>query len=143
MSVFRVQDKTPEVYTSTSRDFQLLGRLYDCIINGVKFDVDSVIDVINTDNIDNKLLKLLQTKLGFFSSKDITDESLRYILKAFPTILKHKGSLKSIKQAVCTFLKLNGIKSKVSIRKVNNNLTSPYLIEISLDERIDNTYILN
>lgn len=143
MPVFRVQDKTPEVYTSTSRDFQLLGRLYDCIINGVKFDVDSVIDVINTDNIDNKLLKLLQTKLGFFSSKDITDESLRYILKAFPTILKHKGSLKSIKQAVCTFLKLNGIKSKVSIRKVNNNLTSPYLIEISLDERIDNTYILN
>ena len=143
MSVFRVQDKTPEVYTSTSRDFQLLGRLYDCIINGIKFDTDSVLDIINTDNIDNKLLKLLQTKLGFFSSKDITDESLRYILKAFPTILKHKGSLKSIKQAVCTFLKLNGIKSKVSIKKVNNNLTNPYLIEISLDERIDNTYILN
>lgn len=143
MSVFRVQEKTPEVYTSTSRDFQLLGRLYDCIINGIKFDTDSILDIVNTENIDNKLLKLLQTKLGFFSSKDITDEALRYILKAFPTILKHKGSLKSIKQAVCTFLKLNGIKSKVYIRKINNNLTNPYLIEISLDEKIDNTYILN
>ncbi len=143
MSVFRVQEKTPEVYTSTSRDFQLLGRLYDCIINGIKFDTDSILDIVNTENIDNKLLKLLQTKLGFFSSKDITDEALRYILKAFPTILKHKGSLKSIRQAVCTFLKLNGIKSKVYIRKINNNLTSPYLIEISLDEKIDNTYILN
>ena len=143
MSLFRVQEKTPEVYTSTSRDFQLLGRLYDCIINGVKFDTDSILDIINTDNIDNKLLKLLQTKLGFFSSKDITDESLRYILKAFPKIVKNKGSLKSIRQAVCTFLKLNGIKSKVRIKKINNNLSEPYIIEIGLDEKINNIYILN
>ena len=61
MSLFRIQDKTPEVYTSTSRDFQLIGRLYDCIINGVKFDIDSILDIINTDFIDSKLLKLLQT----------------------------------------------------------------------------------
>ena len=132
MSLFRIQDNTPEVYTSTSRDFQLIGRLYDCIINGVKFDVDSILDIIDTSSIDNRLLKLLQTKIGFFSSKDINDESLRYVLKAFPNIIKHKGSLKSIKQAVCTFLKLNGIKSKVSIRKINNRLSDPYIIEINL-----------
>lgn len=143
MSVFRVQEKTPEVYTSTSRDFQLIGRLYDCIINGVKFDTDSMLDVINTDNIDSRLLKLLQTKIGFFSSKDITDESLRYVLKAFPEIIKHKGSIKSIKQAVCAFLKLNGIKSTVYINKTNNSLSNPYTIEIGIDDSITNTYILD
>ena len=143
MSVFRVQDKTPEVYTSTSRDFQLIGRLYDCIINGVKFDADSILDNINTDNIDSRLLKLLQTKIGFFSSKDITDESLRYILKAFPEIIKHKGSIKSIRQAVCTFLKLNGIKSTIYINKTNNSLSNPYTIEIGIDDTITNTYILD
>lgn len=143
MSVFRVQDKTPEVYTSTSRDFQLIGRLYDCIINGVKFDTDSILDIINTDNIDSRLLKLLQTKIGFFSSKDITDESLRYVLKAFPEIVKHKGSIKSIKQAVCTFLKLNGIKSFVYVNKINNSLSNPYTIEIGIDSSIKDTYILD
>ena len=143
MSIFRVQDKTPEVYTSTSRDFQLIGRLYDCIINGVKFDTDSILDIINTDNIDSRLLKLLQTKIGFFSSKDITDESLRYVLKAFPEIVKHKGSIKSIKQAVCTFLKLNGIKSFVYVNKVNNSLSNPYTIEIGIDSSIKDTYILD
>ncbi|MBO7696689.1 MAG: hypothetical protein J6T10_29015 [Methanobrevibacter sp.] len=143
MSVFRVQDKTPEVYTSTSRDFQLIGRLYDCIINGIKFDTDSILDIINTDSIDSRLLKLLQTKIGFFSSKDITDESLRYVLKAFPEIIKHKGSLKSIKQAVCTFLKLNGIKSNVYINITNNSLSNPYTVEIGVDDSIKNTYILN
>lgn len=143
MSIFRVQDKTPEVYTSTSRDFQLIGRLYDCIINGVKFDTDSILDIINTDNIDSRLLKLLQTKIGFFSSKDITDESLRYVLKAFPEIVKHKGSIKSIKQAVCTFLKLNGIKSFVYVNKINNSLSKPYTIEIGIDSSIKDTYVLD
>ena len=131
------------MYTSTSRDFQLIGRLYDCIINGIKFDVDSMLDIINTDNIDSRLLKLLQTKIGFFSSRDITDESLRYVLKAFPEIVKHKGSLKSIKQAVCTFLKLNGIKSNVYINITNNSLSNPYTVEIGIDDSIKNTYILN
>lgn len=143
MSLFRIQDKTPEVYTSTSRDFQLIGRLYDCIINGVKFDIDSILDIINTDFIDSKLLKLLQTKLGFFSNKYITDDDLRYILKAFPFIIKNKGSMKGIEQAVSMFLKINGIKSKVRVEKTNESLSHPYVIQISLDASVKDTTILD
>lgn len=143
MSMFRIQDKTPEVYTNTSRDFQLIGRLYDCIINGIKFDVDSMLDIINTDNIDSKLLKLLQTKLGFFTSKDITDDDLRYILEAFPIIIKNKGSLKGIEQAVSVFLKLNHIKSNVKIEVFNNTSVHPYVIQIYLNMPYTDTFILD
>ena len=143
MSMFRIQDKTPEVYTNTSRDFQLIGRLYDCIINGIKFDVDSMLDIINTDNIDSKLLKLLQTKLGFFTSKDITDDDLRYILEAFPIIVKNKGSLKGIEQAVSVFLKLNHIKSNVKIEVFNNIGVHPYVIQIYLNMPYTDTFILD
>ena len=143
MSLFRIQEKTPEVYTSTSRDFQLIGRLYDCIINGIKFDTDSILDIINTDFIDSRLLKLLQTKLGFFSDKYMTDEDLRYILKAFPYVVKNKGSLKGIEQAVSIFLKINGIRSKVRIRKINKSLSKPYTIEISLNMSYRDTTILS
>ena len=143
MSIFRVQEKTPEVYTNTSRDFQLIGRLYDCVINGIKFDTDSILDIIDTDNIDSKLLKLLQTKLGFFTTKDITDDDLRYVLEAFPIIVKNKGSLKGIEQAVSVFLKLNHIKSNVKIDIFNNTEAHPYVIQIYLNMPYTDTYLLD
>jgi hypothetical protein len=141
--MFRIQDKTPEVYTNTSRDFQLIGRLYDCIINGIKFDVDSILDITDTDNINSRLLKLLQTKLGFFTNKDITDDNLRYILEAFPIIIKNKGSLKGIEQAVSVFLKLNHIKSDVKVEVINNSSVHPYIIKIYLNMSYTDTYILD
>lgn len=143
MSLFRVQDKTPEVYTDTSRDFQLIGRLYDCVINGIKFDIDSIPDLICTDTCDSKLLSLLQTKLGFFSKAQIPDDDLRYVLKAFPDILKNKGSLKGIEQAVRVFLKLNHMKSDIRIDVINKSISHPYVIQIGLDLGFKDTLILD
>ena len=143
MSLFRVQDKTPEVYTDTSRDFQLIGRLYDCAINGIKFDIDSMPESVCTDTCDSKLLSLLQTKLGFFSKAQIPDDDLRYVLKAFPDILKNKGSLKGIEQAVRVFLKLNHIKSDIRIDVINKSISHPYVIQIGLDMGFKDTLILD
>ena len=143
MQVFRIQENTPEVYTNTSRDFQLIGRLYDCIINGIKFDTDSILDIIDTTSIDSKLLKLLQTKIGFFTSKEVTDDDLRYVLKAFPIIVKNKGSLKGIKQAVSVFLKLKHIKAKVSVDVFNKYGTHPYVVQINLNVPYTDTILLD
>ena len=143
MSVIRLCDKVPDVYSNTSRDFQLISRLYDCIINGIKFDADSVKDVIDTKICDNKLLPLLQEKVGFFSNKQITDEKLRTVLMAFPDIVKWKGSLEGIERAVRVFLKLNNIKSSVYIYKVNKSENNPYIIDIGLDMDFTNTVILD
>ena len=143
MQVFRIQENTPEVYTNTSRDFQLIGRLYDCVINGVKFDTDSILRIIDTESIDSKLLKLLQTKIGFFTSADITDDDLRYVLESFPIIVKNKGSLKGINQAVAVFLKLKHIKSDVKVDIFNKYGTHPYTVQINLNMPYTDTILLD
>ena len=67
MSLLRMQNRTPPIYCEESRDFQLLCRLYDTIVNGLLFDIETITDIINTKNIRSSFLQLLQTKLGFFT----------------------------------------------------------------------------
>lgn len=143
MSVFRLQENTPEVYTNTSRDFQLIERLYDCVINGIRFDVDSILNIVDTNSIDSKLLSLLQTKIGFFTQNDITDDDLRYILKAFPVIVKNKGSLKGIEGAVNVFLKLKHVNTNVYIKIFNKQGQYPYIVQIGLNMPYMDTALLD
>lgn len=145
MSIKKFQDMIPEVYTNTSRDFQLLTRLYDIIIDGVKFDSDSIIRLINTNTCNSKILELLQTKLGFITSEHYTNEEIRYVLKSFPIIIKNKGSLKGIKQAVTVFSKLNKIKSNVSINIINksNDYEKSYIIDVNLHSQNLDTSLLD
>ena len=46
--LFRTQDNVPEIYVNESRDFQLLCRLKDVMINGVKYAIDSINHTSNT-----------------------------------------------------------------------------------------------
>lgn len=117
--MIRLQDKTPEVYCAESRDFQLFCRLYDCVVNGIKFDIDTIPDILDGMTCRSSMLQLLQTKVGFFTNKRLTDDALRYVLTAFPIMIKNKGSLKAIQQAVNVFFKVNGIKSEVQIWAVS------------------------
>ena len=116
--MIRLQDKTPEVYCSESRDFQLFCRLYDCVVNGIKFDIDTIPDILDAMTCRSSMLQLLQTKVGFFTNKQLTDDALRYVLTAFPMMVKNKGSLKAVQQAVNVFFKVNGIRSEVQIWSV-------------------------
>ena len=104
--IWRTADNVPEVYPGESRDFQLMGRVLDYVVNGIKFDIDSIRCLANTDDIMGSLLPLLQEKLGFFSDKYFTDTELREILKAFPYIMKWKGSKTALEYALNLFLRL-------------------------------------
>ena len=115
MSFIKIENNVPETYCNRSRDFQLLCRLFTCIINDTKFSIDTMLELVNSHLCRSDMLQLLQTKLGFFSDKYITDEQLRLVLEAFPVIVKNKGSLKSIKQAVNVFLKCNKINTSVQV----------------------------
>lgn len=130
MEVIRLQNETPEVYTEQSRDFQLLCRVYDCVINSVKFDVDSIKKISSTRDIRATLLPLLQTKLGFFSNSIMSDEALRTILEAFPLIIKKKGSLSAINDIINLYLKVLDLRIPVIITRTEEetqlyNITVP------------------
>ena len=128
--MFRLQERMPDAYISNSRDFQLFCRLYEVILNGTKFDIDSIININNADKINERLLQLLAIKEGFFTDYQFDSNTLRCILKSFPHIIKYKGTKQGIRMAVNTILKLeNSSESPV----INIDESGVIVVAVKLD----------
>lgn len=95
--MFRVQNNVPEIYVDGSRDFQLLCRLLDLIQGSIKYSIDSTTHSNSPTECNSKLLTLLAEKLGLSLSMEVDDADLRLILQAFPSIIRYKGSERSVK----------------------------------------------
>ena len=102
--MFRLQNNVPSTYIEQSRDFQLFCRLYDCINNGVQFDISTITDILDPIKVNDRVVKLLATRVGFITDIDIDNTVLRYILSAYPYIIKNKGTRKGIETAVNAIL---------------------------------------
>lgn len=144
MTQFRFAEHTPDVYVKKSRDFQLFCAIFDCLFGALKYNIDSIRDVTDTTQCNERLLPLLQTKLGFFTKLKIPNSNLRTILKAFPTIVRNKGSLTGIQQAVQVYLKLTGLKveTKVTITNKTDDPDQSYIVDISVAGKLSDTSIL-
>lgn len=111
--MIKTENLTPEIYYQMSRDFQLLGRLYDVVLNSTKTDVDLLYNLpigINS-NLDN--LDLLAMTLGFVPKHKYNAKHLKAVCGVLPLIMKNKGSLQSIIILVDTILHVEGIKETV------------------------------
>ena len=60
MSLIRTKNSVPQVYVSESRDFQLFTRVLDFVQNGLKFDIDSIVNVVDTQLIPTNYLDNLK-----------------------------------------------------------------------------------
>lgn len=132
--MFRLQNNTPEAYINNSRDFQLFCRLYDTINNGVRFDINTITNILDPLQINDRMLNLLCTKMGFFTKLNIPENVLRVILDSFPYAVKYKGSIRGIKYAVSSILKLEGTFEEPEV--IMNNET--YTIQIFTAVKIKN-----
>ena len=151
MAVFRIQNQVPDAYNRNSRDFQLLCNTFDCMYGAVKYDIDSIRDVTDTTLCNDNLLSKLQTKLGFFTNITMNTETQRLILKAFPYLIKHKGSINGIKQAIHIYLKTQNIIGTVDVKVKNqknkrfdgtNIMDSIYVVNIGLHVKLMDITIL-
>ena len=111
--MFRLQNNVPEVYVNESRDFQLLCRLYDSAFGSVKYTIDSIRHTSNANECNGRLVELLKSKVGFFSTLSLTQDELRYVLLAFPSIIRNKGTLEAIKQTIHMWFRLNHIDARL------------------------------
>ena len=148
MSKFRLTNNVPDVYVNQSRDFQLLLRLYDSIFSGTKLDIDSMQGLINTSKTRNSILPLLSTKVGFFTNLEINDDKLRILLGGFPSLIRNKGSLLAIKEALNLYLKTEHIKCNIIISYSNvettmgNERVLDHTLSIGSDKTLKNPQIL-
>lgn len=146
MAFIRLQDNVPPVYVNDSRDFQLLCRLYDCVNASVMSDIDTMTNILVSRDCNSVMLDHLATKVGFFPKHNIGNEDLRYIVEAFPYIIKYKGSRRSIEEAINVFLKINNVNSDVYIEIINKTDrpdVEPYTIRIGVEYSIKDTTILD
>lgn len=108
--MIKLQDLTPEIYYTQSRDFQFIGRLYDVVLNYVKTNATNLYNLPVGQNMDEQLLNLLALTLGFKPNKHYNSKQLLAICSALPTILKHKGSIEALVLAANALLTAEGIK---------------------------------
>lgn len=139
MSIIRIANLLPEIYNSESRDFQLFTHILDLVQNSIKFDIDHIIKVINTEEIPSEYLYNLQTKVGFLTNNIYPEGELRFILSAFPWLIKYKGSKQGIILSVNAFLKARGVHGTPLV-EINNH--PDYTIKIGINtDKIDTTLL--
>jgi len=139
--MFRVQNNVPEVYPDKSRDFQMFCRLFDVSFNSVKQSIDSLQYVTDTQACDARLLPLLKSKLGFFSNLDLSDTDIRYVLQAFPTIVRYKGSYQALVYVTNLYSRLvSSIATSEEVRILSNK--EEYRIEVSSEKAVAKSELL-
>ena len=142
--MIRNKNNVPQVYVSESRDFQLFTRLLDFVHNSVKYDIDSITDIIDTKVMSSHYLDRLKYKVGFMTSNIYDDDTMRIVLSAFPHILKYKGSEEGIQRCVYTFLNCIGIKNRCTINIYNDNddESLKYKVRIGIDSNVTDITLL-
>ena len=112
---------TPEIYYDHSRDFQLIGRLFDASFNYIHTNSGIIYD-IPSSNMHNKALELLAYTLGFQSKHNYPINQLRAICSCMSIILRDKGTVKSIYDILNALLRAENISEQASvIRELDEN----------------------
>ena len=142
MALIRTKNNVPQPYVSESRDFQIFTRVLDFSQNSVKFDIDSMINILDTDLISGNYLDRLKSKLGFFTNSTYDDRTMRIVLSAFPYIMRYKGSEEGIRRCVNTYLNVMGVDGGSRIDIYNNIATYKYTVRVGISGVPHSTQIL-
>lgn len=122
--IIKTKDITPSVYSKESRDFQLIGRLYDAVFNSVKMSIDSMTNEPLSKHSDERFLDLVARTLGFESKHNYNIENLHALCSSFKKIMFHKGTELAIEEAINMLLKAQNIDKFYfkNIDKVNKTV---------------------
>jgi len=102
--MIKIQDSVPSVYYNNSRDFQLIGHLFDLVLNAIKTDADLLFNLPLSINSDDQLLELMAYTFGLrLDGAKYSSKQLRAVCSVAPQMMKAKGSKKAV-QLLCTAL---------------------------------------
>lgn len=137
--MIKVKHNIPDVYTNTSRDFQLLERIYSVVLNYCLNSSRNISKNPISDTSDKKLVDLMCSTLGFKTLHTYDNDELFQICKVFFKSLRNKGNINSIKLIVNSLCNLNSIAEDVVIEF---DIFNPYCLNIYLSSAFNNTTLL-
>lgn len=136
----------PHYYNDKSRDFQVYTALLNILYNGIKTDIDAILNFPLSNNLDNKMLPLVSSTIMFDSRNFGNDPHLKAICQNFIAIVRNKGTRESIQTLVNIMLNVQDIREDTVINIDKRNATIDIYLpvdfkDIGLFERVL-TYII-
>ena len=116
-----LRELTPDIYYNESRDFQLLGGLFDVVLNETKTNVDLLYNLPFSEDSPEETLELWALTLGLQNMQNYDAQQLRAICGVFPQMLKAKGSLKAIELACKALFYAEGSTSAFSVEQTETD----------------------
>lgn len=138
--MIKTQNLVPEIYYNHSRDFQLLGRLYEVIFNYIKMNTDIIKQLRFLDPKSSELVDLLAMTLGFKKLHEYNTGQLSALCSIFSEILKIKGTKTSIELVIKMLLNIENIDAYYEVN--TSKVASEHLIEIILPPELKNISLL-
>lgn len=135
----------PSNYYTRSRDFQLLGRILDCVFNNAKGYSDMVKYDSICKNTDRRLLDLITRTIGFESKRQYDTNDLFILCSAFKDVLQRKGTIGAVEDCVRILLKSQNIDKPFAVYdvgKLDTSNTKKYCLEILVPEEMSDIALL-
>lgn len=136
--MIKLQELTPKVYNNQSRDFQLLSRLYDLVLNSVKANADLIYNYPINDNTNQSLIDLMSLTLGFSSKHNYNLTQLTALCNSFTYIIKYKGSIEGIITACNALVSSEGISNVIEYELNDNNT----VLTLYIPQEVSDTNLL-
>lgn len=112
--MINIKNQVPSIYYDASRDFQILGHLYEVVLNYIKTNADMLYLLPNGIEADTRTTELLATTLGFKLRRNYDKEQLAALVSIFPQLLKAKGTVTAINLAGNALVKASGVPGEFS-----------------------------
>jgi hypothetical protein len=129
--MIKIKDQLPSIYYDASRDFQILGHLYEVILNYAKTNADMLYMLPNGIEADTRSTELLATTLGFRLRRNYDKDQLAALVSIFPKLLKIKGTKAAVDLAGNALVKASGVPGAFTSVLENNILTVRIPIELT------------
>lgn len=147
-----IKHQLPGIYYDTSRDFQILGHLYEVVLNYSKTNADMLYLLPNGLTEDSRITEVLATTLGFKLRRNYDKAQLAALVSIFPQLLRIKGTKRAIDLVGDALVKASGVpgsfhselKEQVLIVKIPVELTDitlfmdllPYILPFGISVSI-------
>lgn len=138
--MIQLEKMVPSIYYDQSRDFQILGRLYDVALNSAKTNIDLAYSLPDSDNLPDILVDLLALTIGFKSKHSYNVRQLKAICSCFSYILRNKGTVKAIRVACNAILQADGLNSEAEVEISEDD---PYNVVIYISNELSDISLLN
>jgi hypothetical protein len=129
--MINIKNQIPSIYYDASRDFQILGHLYEVVLNYVKTNTDMLYLLPNGIEADTRTTELLATTLGFKLRRNYDKNQLAALVSIFPQLLKIKGTKKAVDLAGNALVKASGVPGIFTSEIEGQVLTIKIPIELS------------